>query len=185
MKFGKVALAAALVAGTSVVASAQDAGTVVYGNDDAPVGTITSNVDGIVTLDTGSYKVPLPADLLAEREIGWTANTTKADLNAMMAADEAEAEAKMDAALIVGAEVMSADGMPAGKIHLVDKDLDQYILMRDDGIITLKREFFAFGENDVLMVRITEEQIAANVTEVPEGAVIQTAGSASDGTSGG
>ncbi len=173
MKFVKLAVLATAIAATPIAANAQDAGTTVYGNDDAPIGTVESNADGIVTVDTGTHKAPLPANLLAEREIGWTVNATKAQIDGMMAAQVAEANAKRDAALVAGAPVVSADGIPAGTVYTVD-DADTAIVKSDAGIITLKRESFALNAEGALMVLYTGEQIAANVVEVPEGAEILT-----------
>ena len=68
MNFTKLALAAAALTAMPAAAFAQDAGVTVYGNDDAPIGTVETNADGIVTVNTGTHMAPLPADLLAERE---------------------------------------------------------------------------------------------------------------------
>lgn len=173
MKFAKLAFLATAIAATPIAAGAQDVGTTVYGNDDAPIGTVESNADGIVTVDTGTHKAPLPANLLAEREIGWSVNATKAQIDGMMAAQKAEADAKRDAALVEGAAVISADGMPAGTVYTVDSE-DTVILKRDAGIITLTRDSFAVDPNGALMALYSAEQIAANTVEVPEGAEILT-----------
>ncbi|TRD10630.1 hypothetical protein FGU71_01280 [Erythrobacter insulae] len=173
MKFAKLAIVATAIATTPIAANAQDAGTTVFGNDDAPIGTVESNADGIVTVDTGAHKAPLPANLLAEREGKWTVNATKGQIDGMMAAQKAEAEAKRDAALIEGAAVMSADSMPAGTVYTVDSE-DNVILEREGGIITLTRESFAVDANGALMALYSLEQIAANTVEVPEGAQIMT-----------
>lgn len=173
MKFVKLAVLATAIAATPIAANAQDAGTTVYGNDDAPIGTVESNADGIVTVDTGTHKAPLPANLLAEREIGWTINATRAQIDGMMAAQVAEANAKRDAALVEGAMVVSADGQPAGVIYTVD-DADTAIVKSDSRIVTLNREQFAVDGEGNLMALYTAEQLAANMVEVPEGAEIMT-----------
>ncbi|MEM6908024.1 MAG: hypothetical protein AAF494_05040 [Pseudomonadota bacterium] len=175
MKFAKLAAIATCLAATPMTAFAQDAGTTVYGNDDAPIGTVTSNENGIVTVDTGTHKAPLPANLLAEREIGWTVNATKGQIDGMMAAQKAEAEAKLSAALVEGASVVSADAQPAGNVHSIDEAADAIIVKREGGVITLKREHFAVDANGALMALFTAEQIAANTVEVPEGSQIMTA----------
>ncbi|MBD2842392.1 hypothetical protein [Erythrobacter rubeus] len=173
MKFAKLAILATAMAVTPYAASAQDAGAVVYGNDDAPIGTVESNADGIVTVDTGAHKAPLPANLLAEREGKWTVNATKDQINSMLDAQKAEADAARDAALVAGAAVISADGMPAGTVYTVD-DADTAIVQSDAGIITLKRESFVVDPNGALMVLFSAADIAANTVEVPEGAEILT-----------
>ena len=65
MKFAKYAAAAIAAASLATAAYAQDAATVtvgatVTGPDGAAVGTVESVADGVVTVDTGKHKAPLP-----------------------------------------------------------------------------------------------------------------------------
>lgn len=173
MNFAKLAILATAIAATPTAAFAQDAGATVFGNDDAPIGTVETNEGGIVTVDTGSFKAPLPANLLAEREGKWTVNATKAQIDGMMAAQKAEADAKRDAALVEGAAVMSADQMPAGTVYTVDSE-GTVILQNENGIVTLTKDVFAVDGNGALMALYSAEQLAANTVEVPEGAEILT-----------
>lgn len=173
MKFAKLALITAAMTVAPFTAHAQDVGSTVFGNDDAPVGIVESNADGIVTVDTGSFKAPLPANLLAEREGKWTVNATKAQIDGMMAAQKAEADAKRDAALVDGAAVISADNLAAGTVYTVDSE-GTVILQRESGIITLTKDTFAVDANGALMALYTVEQLDANTVEVPEGAEILT-----------
>ncbi|QUL36465.1 hypothetical protein [Erythrobacter sp. JK5] len=161
MKFAKLAVLATAMAATPIAANAQDVGATVYGNDDAPIGTVESNAGGVVTVDTGAHKAPLPASLLAEREIGWTVNATKDQIDGMMAAQKAEAEAKRDAALVVGAAVVSAKGLPAGTLSEVDLVEDAIVLDTETGPIALKKEHFAVNPEGQLMALFTVDQIAA------------------------
>ena len=173
MKLAKLALFAAAVAATPIAASAQDAGATVFGNDDAPVGTVESNDGTTVVIDTGKHKAPLPANLLAEREGKWTINATQAQVNGLMDQQVAQAAAARDAALVEGASVMSADGQPAGTIHTVDSE-DTAIIKNAGGIVTLKRDSFAADASGALVALYTAEQLTANTVAVPEGAEILT-----------
>ena len=177
MKFAKLAILATApaiaLAVTPIAASAQDAGTTVYGNDDAPIGTVETNADGIVTVNTGKHMAPLPANLLAEREGKWTVNATQAQIDGMMDAQVAQAHAARDAALVEGAAVVSADGTPSGVVYTIDSE-DVVIVKNEAGIVTLTREAFAADANGALMALYSAEQLAANTVEVPEGAEILT-----------
>ena len=184
MNFAKLAVIGTALAALPALAHAQDVGVTVFGNDDAAIGTVEANADGIVTVDTGTHKAPLPADLLAEREGKWTVNATKAQIDAMMQAQVDEANAKRDAALVVGAAAVTAKGLPAGTVYTID-DQDTVILKRDAGIITLKREHFAVNEQGALMALYTAEQLDANTVEVPEGAEILTPAQAAAKEAGG
>ena len=177
MNFAKLAILATApalaLAVTPIAANAQDVGTTVYGNDDAPIGTVEANAEGVVTVNTGKHMAPLPANLLAEREGKWTVNATQAQINGMMDQQVAQANAARDAALVQGAAVMSADGMPAGTVYTIDSE-DVVIVKNEAGIVTLTREAFAADANGALMALYSAEQLAANTVEVPEGAEILT-----------
>lgn len=177
MKFAKLAILASApalaLAVTPIAASAQDVGATVMGNDDAPIGTVEANEGGVVTVNTGKHMAPLPANLLAEREGQWTVNATQAQIDGMMDAQVAAANEARDAALVEGAAVVSADGMPAGSVFTVDT-ADTVIVQNEAGIITLTRDSFAVSPEGALMALYSAEQLAANTVEVPEGAEILT-----------
>ncbi|BDI60562.1 hypothetical protein [Qipengyuania nanhaisediminis] len=172
MKFAKLAVLATAMAVTPIAANAQDVGTTVFGNDDAPIGTVTANEGGVVTVDTGKHEAPLPANLLAEREGKWTVNATQAQINGMMDQQVAQANAARDAALVEGAVVTSADGVASGTIYTVDAE-GTVIVKNDEGIVTLTRDAFA-AHDGMLMALYSAEQLAANTVAVPEGAEILT-----------
>ena len=179
MKFAKLALLASAIAVTPFAATAQDAGTTIYSQEETPteVGTVVSNDGTTVLVDTGKHEAPLPAGYFAEREGNWTINATKAQINQMMDQQVAQANAARDAALVEGAMVMSADGAPAGTIYTIDTE-DTVIIKNENGIVTLTREAFAADANGTLMALYTAEQLGANTVEVPEGAEILTAAQA-------
>ncbi|MEL6738086.1 MAG: hypothetical protein AAFO28_04105 [Pseudomonadota bacterium] len=175
MKLSKLAVLATTIAALPVAASAQDAGTTVYSQvDDSTVGTIESNDGSIAILDTGDYKAPLPVATYAQRDGKWTINATKAQVDGMMAAAKAEAEAKLAAALVDGAAVTSADNMPVGTVLAMDADMDQYLIENGSGVITLKREHFAVNQAGALTALFTTAQLAGFTVEVPEGAIVET-----------
>ena len=176
MKFAKLALLATAIAATPIAANAQDAGTTIYGNDDAPVGTVESNDGTTVLVDTGAHKAPLPANLLAENAGKWSVNATKAQIDGMMAqqvaqqqaaadaqaASEAEAAAKLDAAISVGTAVITADAQPLGTIsELIDANV--VVTNEEVGLVTLPRNFFALDAEDQLVARANLADILAAV----------------------
>lgn len=181
MKFAKLAVAALALAATPALANDQVvAGATVTGPEGNPVGTIESVADGIVTLDTGTYKAPVPANAFGAGANGPTITVTKAQLNEMMAAQvaqaeqqaaaqaaaqakaEAEAAAARDAALIVGAPVITADAQPLG---MVDQFAGENVVVKsDDGtLVTLPRTFFAVNGDGALMALAEFDAIMAAV----------------------
>ena len=161
----KRALLATLLAASPALvpaaALAQDVGATIYGNDGNAIGTVETVANGIVTIDTGKHKAPIPANLIGTSASGPSINATKDQIDAMMDAQVAEALAKRDAALVVGAAVVSANGNPAGTLKEVDLAADTIVLESPQGPVALKKEHFAVSPEGQLMALFTREQIAS------------------------
>lgn len=170
MKIAKLAILAAAIVATPIAASAAgpEAGATVYGPQGNPVGTIESVANGQAVLDTGKHRVPLGIESFGESEAGPTITVTKEQLNALMDEQIAAANAQRDAALVVGAAVVSADAQAAGTIKEIDEATDAVVVERESGLVTLKREHFAVDGNGALMALFTLEQI--------DGATVSTGG---------
>lgn len=180
MKFAKLALIASTIALTPIAANAQDAGTVVYNQDAEPVqlGTVVSKTGDVVVVDTGTYEVSLPAAPFQMRDGQWTINVSLEALNGFgkqQADAAAAAAAKLEASLVVGAAVNSADSQPAGSIIAIDTAADQILVKKDTGLVSLKKEHFALNASEDLTALYTLEQLASFTTEIPEGAEVRTA----------
>ena len=160
MKFAKLAASAALATVILPVAAFAQvaAGAKVYGPEGNEVGTVVKVEGGIVTLDTGAHKAPLPENAFGKGDKGPTITVTKAQLDSMMDEQLAAAAAKRDAALVAGAAVATAGGSPAGTIKSVDGDA--VVLESPSGAVALKREHFAVNAQGALMALFTADQIA-------------------------
>jgi len=165
MKFVFLAAAALAVSGAPALAQTAAAneqvaaGATVVGPEGNRVGTIVSVENGQTLLDTGKHKIPLGADMYGKGESGPTITVTKAQLDGMVDAQIAEAEAARDAALIAGAAVTAADGEPLGTVSEVEGD--RVVVARggdDTDLVTLQREHFDAGEAG-LTARLTTAQI--------------------------
>lgn len=170
MKTAKLALIAAALWMVPLAAQAQDVGATVTGNDGNPIGTVVSVGDGIVTIDTGKHKAPIPADVIGSGASGPSINATKAQIDAMMDEQVAEATAKRDAALVTGAAVVSAAGSPVGKLASVDMAADMIVLESSAGPVALKKEHFAVDASGKLMALFTTDQIASAAASAQGGA---------------
>jgi hypothetical protein len=162
MKFVKLAAATAL-AFSSVAAFAQEGslavGATVYGPQGEAVGTVETVADGIVTLDTGKHKAPLPAEVFGAGENGPTITVTQAQINAMLDDQIAAAEALRDAALVPGAMVHTAGDLMLGNVKSVEGD--DVVVNIEDGPVAMLREHFAINANGTLIALFTMEQIEA------------------------
>lgn len=165
MKLAKLALAAALVAATPALANEQVvAGATVYGPQGNAVGTIVSVDNGQAVLDTGKHKIPLGVDMYGKGAQGPVITVTKDQLDGMVDAQLAEAAAKRDAALTVGASAMAADHAPLGTVLEIDGD--NVVIARggdEADKVTLLREHFDATDHG-LMARLTNAQIDAAMT---------------------
>ncbi len=141
MKTLKLALLATVIAATPMAAFAQDVGATIFGNDGNPIGTVEQADDKIVVIDTGKHKAPVGANMIYESEAGPSLNTTKAQIEAMIDKQVAEAATKRDAALVEGAAVMSVNGNPTGTLKSVDMASDAIILESPTGLVGLEGTF--------------------------------------------
>lgn len=126
MKFTVLA-ASALLAIAAAPATAQDGvdltvGATIYGPAGAVVGTIKQVSNGAVVVDTGDNEATLGADSFTKGEKGATIGYTKAQLDEAIDAIEREQEARLTAAIAVGAQVTSVDGIALGTIQSINED---------------------------------------------------------------
>jgi hypothetical protein len=145
---------------TSPAALAQDVGATIMGNDQAAVGTVVSNDGTNVVLDTGKHKVPLATESFAQNEGVWSVNITKTELDAMMDQAVAEAAAKLAAALVPGAQVVTADAQVLGAVDTIDGN-NIVVKGENDFIVTLPKEMFAVDANGALMALANHADIMA------------------------
>ena len=161
MKFTTLLATAAALAVAPFAAQAQDVGASVTGNDDAEIGTVVMNDGTTVVVDTGMHKAPLPANAFGgNAEAGWTLNVTKTQLDEMMSAQLAEAAAALEAALVVGAPVVTADAQSLG---LIDKIEDATIIIKgeDESLVTLPVDMLALDADGAIMARANMADIQA------------------------
>ena len=172
MKIAKLALAAVALTTTAAVAPgvavAQEAtasvaaGATVYGNDGAEIGTIEAVQGDTVILVVHDMRAPVPANAFGTNDNGTSLNATKAQIVSMLQAAHQEAVAKRDAALVVGANAVTAKNAPLGTVLEIDGD--NVIIARggdETKKVTLLREHFAASPTGTLMALLTNAQIDA------------------------
>lgn len=162
MKFAKLAVAALALSATPALANTDVvAGAAVYGPEGNPVGTIVEVQGGTAILDTGTHKVPLGVDSYGTSDKGLVITATKAQLDGMVAAQIAQANAARDAALVAGAAVMDAEHAPLGTIEAVEGDKVTLVRAGEDGAtVVLERDYFG-AQDGMLMALMTAAQLDA------------------------
>lgn len=168
MKFFKIALISSALA-VAPAAIAQEAGapatqtvsvgTTIYGNDGNPVGTVEQIADGVAAINTGEYVARIPAELIGAGEQGPSVNATREQINSMVAAQQAELEARRDSAMVEGATVQSANGEVAGTLTQVDLEANLIVLTSAAGPVSLKKENFALDAEGRLQVLYSRQDI--------------------------
>ena len=165
MRFKMISAAALLVSVAATPAVAQEVGATVMGNDDAPVGTVISNDGTTVLVDTGAHQVPLGTDMFAEAEGVYTINATKTAIDTMMADMKAQQAAALQAALVVGAPVVSADAHSLGMIKTIEAE---NIVLEGDPAMTLPKNLFALSPEGMVMV-LAEHATLMEALEAAQG----------------
>lgn len=175
MKFAKLAILATAIAATPIAAHAQSVGDTVYGNDGNPIGTIDSNDGTNAVINTGKYTAALPVSAFGTSDKGPTLNITKAAIETQLAAAqaqqeaamaeakakaEAEAAAALQAALVVGAPVITADSLSLG---MVDEIAGENVVIKgeDATLVTLPVNLLIANPEGGLMALANHADIMA------------------------
>jgi hypothetical protein len=85
-------------------------------------------------------------------------SVTKQQLDDIAAQADADAAAKLDAALVVGAAVVDNAGVALGTLDKVDGD--NIVLKTEKGPVALTRKYFAV-QNGTLKALVTKDQVLA------------------------
>jgi hypothetical protein len=152
--------AVALAAFAANPAVAQDVGATVYGNDDGAIGTVNSNDGTTVIVTVGEYQIALPANLFGTSDAGPTLNVTRAQLVQLHEQQLAQAEAALEAALVEGAAVVTADPQPLGTVDSIDGE-NVVVAREDESLVTLPKALFAVDPSNGLMARIMMADLEA------------------------
>lgn len=169
MKFTRIVLAATALSAAPLAAQEAAApaagaeaqvtvGATVFGPQGNPVGTIENVAGGIATVNTGTNMAPLPVNAFGPGENGPTITVTQAQLNSLIEQQLAAAAQQRDAALVVGAPVMTADNQQLGTVDTIEGDNITLARMPQGDKFTLARDYFVV-EDGALMARLTAAQV--------------------------
>jgi hypothetical protein len=164
--FAAAALSLATISGASFAQAASvSAGQTVYGPDGAEVGKIDKVENGTAILNTGTHTLGLTLDKFGKSDKGPTISVNKAQLDELVEKANADAAAKLDAALVAGATVVDNTGTALGTIDSVKGDA--IVLKTDKGPVSLTRKYFAMN-NGALTALVTKDQVFAALSTPPK-----------------
>lgn len=162
-------LAAASIPATAIAQDASTAATLdlsagktIYGPQGNEVGTIVSTAGGNVVVNTGKNQATLPAASFATGVKGATIGFTKEQLDSAIDAANQKASDALAAALVVGAEVHSSDGVILGTVSSLDSD--SVLVELESGPASFPSDQFVTNEKG-LMVRLSAAQVAASLAQ--------------------
>ncbi len=134
-----------------------NAGASVTGNDGNPIGTVAQVTERAIIVDTGVHQVPLPREAFGSGDAGLTLNLTKAELETTYAEQIAAQDARLEATLVAGTPVTSADAIPLGTVDSINGE--EVVLAIGEQRMALGRDAFAVDATGALTVRASKAQI--------------------------
>jgi preprotein translocase subunit YajC len=171
----KKTLIAALLLGASFVPAAVSAqgvpapvaeiltvGATVHGPQGGEVGKIEKIEGGNVVIFTGTQRATLPASALGRDEKGLVISMTKAQLDSAVAEAEAKANATLDAALAIGADVTSSDGVKVATVQKIDGD-NVIVDLASGTAITLQKSHLSVKDGGLTLL-MTAGQLQSAVS---------------------
>lgn len=132
------------------------AGAKVFDGAGDEVGTIVSVNGGTVVLDTGTNRASLGAASFATNAKGPVIAMTKSQLDAAIEDAAAKSAAALEAALTVGADIRSQDGIVVGKVKEIQPA--SVVLDRPSGAVSLPKGSFLVASGG-LGISMTAKQL--------------------------
>jgi hypothetical protein len=135
------------------------AGMVFYAPDGTVAGTIREVSGSAVVVDTGRNIVTLGYESFVAAKIGPTIGYTKAQLDASVAAILADQKARLDAAIVMGAQLRSSDGVTVGSIRRINPD-GSVMISNDERAYRIERSQLSTDAAG-LVLRFSNSQLEA------------------------
>lgn len=183
MKLFPATLASAILlatAGVTTSAAAQDTaattaasakvvvGSEVFDRDGTSIGTIKSVDAAAAIIAMGDKEIGIPLASFGSNERGLLLGATLAELQAALAAQAADAAAKLEAALVAGASVHSLNGTSiVGTIKGIENDI--VLLTTDKGQFGFPKSAFYLPAHG-LSIAYTAEQFDKTIADAAAGA---------------
>ena len=141
-------------------------GAIIYDLQGGEVGKIESIAGENAIIDTGTNKATLPKSAFGAGAKGPVISATKGQLDALVTAAAAKADAALTAALVPGAEVRGKAGSLVGTVKEVNGE--QVVLERSSGLVTLLKPAFTAGPTGLVISMTAAELEAAAKAAAPD-----------------
>ncbi len=164
-------------------AAAPTVGAKVFDTAGAEVGSV-EKVDGAnAVVYTGTKRATLPTSAFAKSDKGLVISMTQAQLNAAVAAAEAQTGSALDAKLVANTPIKSKDGTSVGTVQKVEGE-NVTIALADGGPVTVTKQYLPVGAdgNLALTMNSAEFKSAVSAATAQSAATTPTGAGASAGT---
>jgi hypothetical protein len=149
-------------AGAAAATVTPTVGAKVYDPQGGEVGAI-EKVDGAnAVVYTGTKRATLPVSAFAKNEKGLLISMSQAQLNAAVAAAEAQTTSAMDAKLVANAAIKSKDGASVGTVQKIEGD-NVTIALAGGGPVTVTKQYLTIGADGNLELTMNAAEFKSAV----------------------
>jgi hypothetical protein len=175
---------------TAAPAVTPTVGAKVFDPQGAEVGSIEKVDASNAVVYTGTKRATLPFSAFAKNAKGLLISMSQAQLNAAVAAAEAQTSSAMDTKLVADAPIKSKDGTSVGTVQKVEGD-NVTITLADGNPVTLTKQYLTVGTDGNLALTMNAAEFKSAVSAAsqasaaaPAGASTTAGAAATTGTSG-
>lgn len=176
--------------GTPAAAAATVTPTVgakVYDPKGGEVGSIEKVDAANAVVFTGTKRATLPLSAFAKNDKGLLISLSKTDLEAAVAAAEAQTTGALNSKLVANAAVKAKDGVAVGTIQKIEGD-NVTIALTDGGPVTVTKQYLTVGADGALALTMNSAEFKSAVaaassqsaTAAPAGADTKAGAAATD-----
>ncbi|MET1754869.1 hypothetical protein ABVV53_05255 [Novosphingobium sp. RD2P27] len=167
--------AQATTAPTSAAATKPAVGAKVYGPQGAEVGTVEKVDPANVVVNTGTKRATLPLAAFGNNDKGLLISMSRDQLNAAVAAAEAQTSSALQAALVVDAAVKSKDGAMIGTVQKIDGD-NITIALADGNPVTVTKQYLMMAPTGGLALTMNAAEFKSAVAAATQSGATAPAG---------
>jgi hypothetical protein len=169
------AAAPAPAASAAPATAAPTVGAKVYDQQGAEVGTIEKVDAANAVVYTGTKRATLPLAAFGKSEKGLLISMTQAQLNAAVAAAEAQTTSALDSKLAANAAVKSKDGAAIGTVQKVEGD-NVTLTLASGSPVTVTKQYLTVGADGNLALTMNSAEFKSAVAAASQGAATAPAG---------
>jgi len=169
-------------AASAAPAAAPTVGAKVFDPQGGEVGSIEKVDAANAVVYTGTKRATLPLSAFAKNDKGLLISMTQTQLNAAVAAAEAQTTSAMDAKLVADAAIKSKDGTTVGKVQKVEGD-NVTIMLASGSPVTITKQYLTVGADGSLALTMNAAEFKSAVAAASGGASAPAGASATAGAS--